>query len=154
MVSEFVWFRINSQIVLDRAIEHDQSYFEDHDRFMPERFLDSEGKLKPGYATSAFGLGRRTCPGIPFAERSLWINIATMLWTFNIRPSNEIDPRTGVPFQYDDSDAAFNGDITNMPLKFPVVFEPRSPQRVEVARREWAEREKDLNILMPAFNDS
>ncbi|KNZ78883.1 Steroid 17-alpha-hydroxylase/17,20 lyase [Termitomyces sp. J132] len=136
------------------AIEHDQSYFEDHDRFMPERFLDSEGKLKPGYATSAFGLGRRTCPGIPFAERSLWINIATMLWTFNIRPSNEIDPRTGVPFQYDDSDAAFNGDITNMPLKFPVVFEPRSPQRIEVARREWAEREKDLNILMPALNDS
>ncbi|KAG5348693.1 hypothetical protein C0989_008895, partial [Termitomyces sp. Mn162] len=141
-------------LVVTWAIEHDQSYFEDHDRFMPERFLDSEGKFKPEYATSAFGLGRRTCPGIPFAERSLWISIATMLWTFNVRPSREIDPKTGVPFQYDDSDAAFNGDITNMPLKFPAVFEPRSLQRVEVARREWAEREKNLNILMPTLNDS
>ncbi|KAG6806532.1 hypothetical protein H0H92_010920, partial [Tricholoma furcatifolium] len=41
------------------AIEHDQSVFKDHDRFMPERFLDSTGQLKPDYSTSAFGFGRR-----------------------------------------------------------------------------------------------
>ncbi|KAG6899236.1 hypothetical protein C0993_012025, partial [Termitomyces sp. T159_Od127] len=41
------------------AIEHDQSKFEDQDRFMPERYLDSEGELKPNYETSAFGFGRR-----------------------------------------------------------------------------------------------
>ncbi|KAG6909891.1 hypothetical protein DXG01_014705 [Tephrocybe rancida] len=96
------------------AIEHDQSRFEDHDRFMPERFLDAEGNLKPDYDTSAFGFGRRMCPGIPFAERSLWIDIATMLWTFNIRGSDKPDPATGLPFHYDDSDAAFSGDETIM----------------------------------------
>ncbi|KAG6871672.1 hypothetical protein C0995_001599 [Termitomyces sp. Mi166 len=133
------------------AIEHDQSKFEDHDRFMPERFLDSEGKLKPNYETSAFGFGRR---GTPFAERSLYINIATMLWTFNIRASNDVDPKTSLPFKYDDGDAAFNGPFSNSPLKFPAVFEPRSPERVEVARREWAECEKDLNILMPAQKEN
>ena len=42
-----------------RAIEHDQSQFEDHDRFMPERFLDGKGNLEPNYETSAFGYGRR-----------------------------------------------------------------------------------------------
>ncbi|KAG6919127.1 hypothetical protein DXG01_008934 [Tephrocybe rancida] len=133
------------------AIEHDQSRFEEHDRFMPERFLDANGDLKSDYNTSAFGFGRRTCPGIPFAERTLWIAIATMLWTFNIRTSKQTDPETGLlPFHYMDNDAAFNGDVTNPPLQFPVVFEPRSSQRAEVARREWAECEKDLNILLPA----
>ncbi|KAG6816244.1 hypothetical protein H0H87_007481 [Tephrocybe sp. NHM501043] len=42
------------------AIEHDQSRFEDHDRFEPERFLDADGKLKSNYETSAFGFGRRS----------------------------------------------------------------------------------------------
>ncbi|KAG6872340.1 hypothetical protein C0995_010638 [Termitomyces sp. Mi166 len=131
------------------AIEHDQSKFKDHDQFKPERFLDSQGKLKPNYETSAFGFGRRVCPGVPFAERSLWIDIATMLWAFNIRASDEIDPNTGRPFQYDDGDAAFTGVLTNSPYQFPAVFESRSPQRAEVARREWAESEKDLSVLMP-----
>ncbi|KAG6860800.1 hypothetical protein C0995_007510 [Termitomyces sp. Mi166 len=131
------------------AIEHDQSKFADHDRFMPERFLDSQGKLKPDYETSAFGFGRRVCPGVPFAERSLWIDIVTMLWTFDICASDEVDPDTGLPFRYDDSDTAFCGDLSNSPLKFPATFEPRSLQRAEVARREWAEFEKDLSVLMP-----
>ncbi|KAG6825467.1 hypothetical protein H0H92_003633 [Tricholoma furcatifolium] len=133
------------------AIEHDASRFEDHDRFMPERFLDSaEGKLKPNYETSAFGFGRRVCPGIPFAERSLWIIIARILWTFNIRGSTEPEPDTGLPFSYDDSDKAFSGDLTTSPFAFPAVFEPRSHQREEVIRREWLSCEKDVNALLPA----
>ena len=51
------------------------------------------------------------CPGAPFAERSLWINIAMLLWAFNIRKSEEPDPKTGKPFVYDDSDAAFSGEV-------------------------------------------
>ncbi|KAG6899855.1 hypothetical protein C0993_006199 [Termitomyces sp. T159_Od127] len=134
---------------------------------MPERFLDAEGNLKPDYETSAFGFGRRgrillrvisaflessnvvVCPGIPFAERTLWINIATMLWTFNIRGSDEIDPKTGRPFCYDDSDDMFTGDLTSCPRPFPAVFEPRSLQRAEIAKKEWDECEKDLNVLLP-----
>jgi hypothetical protein len=51
------------------------------------------------------------CPGIPFAERTLWINIAMLLWTFNIRKSEKPDTKTGLPFKYDDSDAAFSGEV-------------------------------------------
>ncbi|KAJ7192874.1 cytochrome P450, partial [Mycena pura] len=131
------------------AIEHEQERFENHDMFQPERFLDDASNLKPGYETSAFGFGRRVCPGIPFAERTLWINIAMILWTFNIRKSEEPDPKTGLPFKYDASDLAFKGEITNGPFKFPAVFEPRSVHRAEVVRREWAECEKDLNVLLP-----
>ncbi|KAG6875366.1 hypothetical protein C0993_009553, partial [Termitomyces sp. T159_Od127] len=136
-----------------RAIEHDQSRFKDHDRFMPSRFLDAEGDLKPNYETSAFGFGRRACPGVPFAERSLWISIATLLWTFNIRGSDALDLETGEPFKYDDGDDAFNGDLTNALLPFPAIFEPRSRQRAEVARREWAECEKNLEVLLPVSKD-
>ncbi|KAG6811209.1 hypothetical protein H0H93_014535, partial [Arthromyces matolae] len=127
------------------AIEHDESKYEDHDRFIPERFLDSEGKLKSDYETSAFGFGRR---GIPFAERTLWINIATMLWTFNIRPSNKPDPKTGLPHVYDDSDQGYLGEFSSPPVAFPAIFEPRDPKRAEVARREWSECEKDLHNLL------
>ncbi|KAG6808572.1 hypothetical protein H0H92_003676 [Tricholoma furcatifolium] len=140
-------------IAVTWAIEHDERKFEDHDRFLPERFLDDKGNLKPDYETSAFGFGRRVCPGVPFAERSLWINIARMLWAFNIRRFSAPDPTTGVSFNYTDEDGAFHGDITNSPYEFPAVFEPRSPQRAEVARREWAECEKNLSVLLPAPKD-
>src|SRR4051794_41166806 len=51
------------------------------------------------------------CPGAPFARRSLWIGIAMILWTFNIQKSEELNPKTGTPFVYDDSDAAFSGEV-------------------------------------------
>ncbi|KAF7370415.1 Cytochrome P450 2B19 [Mycena sanguinolenta] len=135
------------------AIEHDQERFANHDLFQPERFLDDTNNLKSGYETSAFGFGRRVCPGIPFAERSLWINIAMMLWTFNISRSEVPDPRTGLPFKYDDSDLAFSGELSNPPLEFPAVFKPRSIHRAEVAKQEWAECEKDLNVLLPRHRE-
>ncbi|KAF7372747.1 Steroid 17-alpha-hydroxylase/17,20 lyase [Mycena sanguinolenta] len=94
------------------AIEHKQERFQNHDMFQPERFLDDTNHLKAGYETSAFGY-ITACPGIPFAERALWINIAMILWTFNIRKSDEPDLTTGLPFQYDDSDLAFNGEARN-----------------------------------------
>ncbi|KAF7372779.1 Cytochrome P450 2B11 [Mycena sanguinolenta] len=133
-------------IAVSWAIEHDQERFENHDLFQPERFLDGTNNLKPGYKTK--------CPGIPFAERSLWINIAMMLWTFNIRRSDEPDPNTGLPFKYDNSDSAFNGEardeqgFTNAPFQFPAVFEPRSVHRAQVVRQEWDECEKDLNYVV------
>jgi hypothetical protein len=157
--------------------------------FQPERFLDDTNNLKSGYETSAFGFGRRgklllhhrncrqvevspACPGIPFAERSLWINIAMILWTFNIRKSEEPEPKTGLSFKYDDSDLAFSGEarrkiprlfcscdsdhvlqFSNAPFKFPAVFEPRSVHRAEVVGQEWAECEKDLNVLLPQHKE-
>ena len=51
------------------------------------------------------------CPGIPFAERTLWIEIAMLLWTFNIRRVEQPSSETGLSFHYDDSDAGFSGDV-------------------------------------------
>ncbi|KAJ7628988.1 cytochrome P450 [Roridomyces roridus] len=135
---------------LNWAIEHDSTKYEAEDTFNPGRFIDEDsGQLKPGYETSAFGFGRRACPGAPFAERSLWINIATLLWTFDIRRSDEVDPRTGKKWEYGAADGWYSGAITNAPLEFPAVFEPRSARHAEVVREEWDGSEKDLNVLLP-----
>jgi len=87
------------------------------------------------------------CIGIPFAERSLWIVIATLLWTFDMR--KKIDPLTGSPFKYNVEDDAFDGGATNAPFSFPATFEPRDDHHASVAQREWEDSEKDLNVLLP-----
>ncbi|KAF7347995.1 Steroid 17-alpha-hydroxylase/17,20 lyase [Mycena sanguinolenta] len=125
------------------AIEHEQERFENHDMFQPERFLDDTNNLKAGYETSAFGFGRR-------GKLLLYIYLITEIANkLTYHQSDEPDPKTGLPFKYDDSDSAFTGELSNGPFKFPAVFVPRSVQRAEVARQEWAECEKDLNVLLP-----
>jgi hypothetical protein len=54
---------------------------------------------------------------MPFAERSLWITMAMILWAFNIRKSNKLDPKTGLPFKYGDGDDQYSGAVS-VPLFF------------------------------------
>jgi len=133
-------------------MEHDTDRYESPEIFHPQRFLDDKGQLKSDYRTTTFGFGRRICIGVPFVERTLWIVIATILWTFDIRKTT--DPRTGLPFDYKTSDEAIDGRLTNAPFPFPVVFEPRDEPRVSVVRREWEDCEKDLNVLLPPLKAS
>jgi cytochrome P450 len=69
------------------AIHRHPREFPAPDSFRPERYL---GGLERPYPTkqghSAFGWGRRTCSGQPFAEQSLKSVIARLLWAFDIRP--------------------------------------------------------------------
>ncbi|QRW11771.1 cytochrome P450 family protein [Ceratobasidium sp. AG-Ba] len=54
------------------------------EKFWPERFLDPTLPFAPG-----FGFGRRSCPGIHFAESSLFITMCTLLMVFNMRPPKD-----------------------------------------------------------------
>lgn len=70
-----------------RAILHDERIFEDPSVYNPERFLNEDGQLKRNAKvtnSAVFGYGRRVCAGRYYAELSLWINIATLLWAFEI----------------------------------------------------------------------
>ncbi|KAI0742311.1 cytochrome P450 [Daedaleopsis nitida] len=51
----------------------------------PERFIPSDTSVRDP-SDFAFGYGRRKCPGMAFAESSLFINIAMALHTFDITP--------------------------------------------------------------------
>ncbi|KAJ1300372.1 hypothetical protein OPQ81_005191 [Rhizoctonia solani] len=60
------------------AISRDDTIYQHPDTFKPERFEDSSNPQPP-----VFGWGRRKCPGIHYADASLFITIASLLATFN-----------------------------------------------------------------------
>jgi len=69
------------------AIMHDEEIYPDPYSFKPERFL-LNGKLNPAVRdpdVAAFGYGRRICPGKNMANASLWITIASILATLDIK---------------------------------------------------------------------
>ncbi|TFK65534.1 cytochrome P450 [Pluteus cervinus] len=80
------------------AMTRDESLHPDPEEFRPERFLNSDGTLKPGTDRPyAFGFGRRVCPGRLLAADSIWIPLAQVITMFNITKAkdeygNDIQP--------------------------------------------------------------
>ena len=65
---------------------HDPVKYPSPDKFDPERFLDSDGKLLAEAPDFVFGFGRRICPGRHLAENSVFILIACILQVLVIVP--------------------------------------------------------------------
>jgi len=97
------------------AISRDPIAFPDPDTFNPQRWLDSEGRVRDDMKSFPFGYGRRVCPGMHLASQSLFIELALLLWSFRIaqRPEAPID--TG----------AFSDVVTARALPFEVDVIPR-----------------------------
>ena len=74
-----------------RAMGHDESRYPNPHAFMPERFLNDDGSLKPNDIEHiAYGFGRRICVGRHFADTSVWSVMAKVLAVFKIlRPLDE-----------------------------------------------------------------
>ena len=70
---------------------HDESKFPNSHAFIPERFLNDDGSLKPNDIQHiVYGFGRRICPGRHFADTSVWAVIAKVLAVFKIlKPLDE-----------------------------------------------------------------
>ncbi|KAH9975189.1 cytochrome P450, partial [Russula compacta] len=61
------------------AILHDPSLYPEPDIFRPERFLNPDGSLRDDpVLTSAFGFGKRICPGRHFVDATLFISVASL----------------------------------------------------------------------------
>jgi cytochrome P450 len=97
------------------AISRDPVAFPDPEKFNPQRWLDEEGQIRPDVHFFTFGFGRRVCPGQHVANRSLYINLALLLWSFRIteRPEAPIDPN------------AFSGVVVSHADPFEADFVPR-----------------------------
>ncbi|QRW17612.1 cytochrome P450 family protein [Rhizoctonia solani] len=68
------------------AITRDETVYKNPEAFDPDRFLNPATPPSP-----VFGWGRRRCPGIHFAQSSLFITIASILATFNIEVARDKD---------------------------------------------------------------
>ncbi|KAG6371202.1 cytochrome P450 [Boletus reticuloceps] len=73
------------------SMAHDESRYPNPGTFIPERFLNDDGSLKPDDTEHIkFGFGRRMCVGRHFADRSMWAVMAKVLAVFKIlRPLDE-----------------------------------------------------------------
>ena len=85
-----------------------------------------------------FGAGRRICPGMHVAERSLLLGISRILWAFDISPAKGPDGKPIIPDQ-----SKLTQGFVCMPEEYPAKITPRSKERAEIIRKEWemAERE-------------
>ncbi|KAG1809606.1 cytochrome P450 [Suillus subaureus] len=101
------------------AICRDPIAFPDPEKFDPQRWLDSEGRLKDGMKSFTFGFGRRVCPGRHLAENSMYIALALLFWSFRF------DQRP---------DAPINTRASDTVVSRPAPFEVDAIPRIEVAR--------------------
>jgi len=67
------------------AILHDPTIYPDPDAFKPERFLNTDGSLRDDpVLTSAFGFGKRLCPGRHLVDSILFIVVASLLSVYKV----------------------------------------------------------------------
>lgn len=104
----------------------DDAFFYDPSSFHPERYVEN-----PDLPVSAFGFGRRACPGHRLARSSLFIVISRLLWAFHITSANK-EPLTE----------------ESSPAAVKATFRVRSPHRQKIIERDWALAEKDERIVL------
>ncbi|KAH9957214.1 cytochrome P450 [Russula dissimulans] len=72
------------------AILHDPVMYPEPDSFKPERFLNPDGSLRDDpVLASAFGFGKRICPGRHFVDDTLFIVVASLLSVFNFKKGKD-----------------------------------------------------------------
>jgi cytochrome P450 len=129
------------------AIGRDERVFNpalgDVSDFVPERWL-LDGKVRGDLPLPVFGQGRRICQGKRVAIDGTFLNIAHLLWAFDVETvhDEEVDPWAMVVV----------GFMTE-PTPFKFRLKPRGPWVLDVVRREWGSTEKNLERVMGPADD-
>ncbi|KAJ7587116.1 cytochrome P450 [Mycena floridula] len=97
------------------SIYRSPEIFPNPEKFEPQRWIDGNGNIREDLKNFNFGFGRRICPGLQVANRSLFINTALLLWAFRVSE----DPLSPIDTM------AFTPTANMQPLPFKARFEPR-----------------------------
>ncbi|KAJ6616719.1 cytochrome P450 [Mycena sp. CBHHK59/15] len=109
-------------------------YGADVDVFRPERHLTHTGELRPAPPDTkeeshfSYGFGRRICAGRHLANRTLFMEIATILWSFSIKPGTDSQGNVLLP----DPDAGRIDGLVVRPSPFFHQITPRFPEAPEI----------------------
>ncbi|KAJ5608348.1 hypothetical protein N7537_004967 [Penicillium hordei] len=160
---EYMGYRIpaNSTVLPNAfAITRDEAVFgEDADNFIPERWVaeefDNEQIDICGCNTSAlkdlpqtgFGFGRRICTGRLIARNQLFIQMARMLWSFDVE-AGVVDAATGVRHKVHDMDCT-EGFVT-LPKPFRSVMRPRGQWVRDVILKAGTTHNLDHSAILEA----
>lgn len=79
-----------------------------------------------------FGVGRRICPGMNIADRSLFLAISRLLWAFRFDKAVDEDGKEIVPEARSVTQASLV-----QPLPFPAKIVPRSDMHAELIKKQW-----------------
>ncbi|PFH53325.1 hypothetical protein AMATHDRAFT_55202 [Amanita thiersii Skay4041] len=111
------------------ALNHDpKMYGEDAEEFKPERHLNEHGNIQPskfpethdeGHLT--YGFGRRICVGRHVSNNSMFMEMACILWAFDISPGKN---EYGEIVKPNPDDAHVEGLVVR-PSPFPAIIKPR-----------------------------
>lgn len=73
------------------AMTHDEEVYPDPLTFNPERYLglDEEEARKLDPRNIVFGFGRRVCVGQHFADQQVWLAVACLIATFDVRKAKD-----------------------------------------------------------------
>ncbi|KAG8736383.1 hypothetical protein FRC10_009386 [Ceratobasidium sp. 414] len=105
------------------AITRHEAVYRDPETFNPDRYLDPDVPFPP-----TFGFGRRLCPGVHYAEASLFILVASILTTFNITLAKDTDGNDVVPV------AESSNELIYHPKPFRLKISPRSSLHEDLIR--------------------
>lgn len=130
------------------TINMDEKRFPNPRQFYPERYAEDFQSLGESAANPdaskrdqfTFGAGRRICPGIHVAERSLFLAISRILWGFDIKPKKDAQGKDILP----DPERYTQGFVC-MPEEFVVDIKPVNEQRMKMMEQEWDEAKELLD---------
>ncbi|CCM02244.1 uncharacterized protein FIBRA_04325 [Fibroporia radiculosa] len=100
---------------------HDARVYEHPEKFIPERYNSSDVEMQK-VTDLVFGFGRRACPGMYFAQGSIFAIVTTMLATCEIVPIKDSQGKPVIP------EVAYTSGTICFPKDVKASFKPRSPQ--------------------------